>query len=637
MRTVLTTCPFCACGCGLYLQAENGKPMGVAPSENHPVSLSRLCARGWGAHEAAAWGERLTRPMVRQGSALEPVSWEEALDFAVERLSAGRAAGRGVGVLGSARATNEENFLAAKLARAALGTNNVDFCLHTAFHALTEGIESVLGGCPQPATLADVEKCDVILLWEGDLARSHPRAAFAVMMAVKKGARLVTFGCVRTQMSHFASLHLSVPPGSEGEVIDGLIAAVIGAGVAEQESVRQRCEGYEALSERVSSARLTDQVRQAAEWYAKASRAAILMAPTMGDSTQALNDAGALASLAAVSGHIGRPGSVLMPLLARSNMRGACEMGVVPNALPGHQSLDDEQARKRVEGAWGRPIPSGRGLDAEKMMEAVKALIVVADGPPSVLPSGRAAVEAMEKMECVVVLDAFATKSAQAAHVVLPIAGPVESDGTYTSFEGRVQRVRPCTDAPGDARAGWQVLMELGGRLGLPMSYGSSAEVMREIAQVVPSYAGMSHQAMDRGWGLMVSAGPNGKKAALQAAAPAQHTSAEYPQVLAVEGVFDWGSDPLVSFGPTLSRDYAARRKLFPGGLVEMSKEDADTLGLRQGWQVRLTSAHGEAVLPVSLRSDLERGTLLVPYGFREQAGGVLGGRWMAAVKAERA
>lgn len=637
MRTVLSTCPFCGCGCAIYLQAENGKPIGVAPSENHPVSQSRLCARGWGAHEAVAWGERLTRPMIRRNGTLEPASWDDALSAAADGLKRILAAGKRVGVLGSARATNEENFLAGKLARAGLGTNNLDFCLGAAHRALIQGVESVIGGCPQPASLADIEKSEVILLWEGDIARTHPRVAFSIMRAVKGGARLVTFGCVRTQMSHFAALHVAVAPGSEGDAINALIAAVLDAGLQDNAVVRERCEGFEGLRSAVASAKATDELRQAAEWYARAARAAVLMAPTSGQGERAMKDAAALTTLAAVTGHLGRPGSTLLPLMGRSNMRGACEMGVGPDILPGHSPVGDEEARTRFEAAWGRAIPSERGLTAEEMMDGVSGLIVVADDPPSILLSGKKALDAMSRMECVVVLDAFDTPAAQAGRVLLPIASFAESDGTYTSMEGRVQRVRPCTDPPGEARSGWQVVVALAGKLGLSMSYGSAADVLSEIARLIPSYAGMNYQAMDSGWGMITAASANGNKAALQAAVPAEQLSEEHPLVLAIDGAFDWGQDPMVSLAPTLSRDYVSRRKLFPGGVVEMSRTDADGIGVRQAWQVKFTSAHGDAVLPISIRTDLEPGVALVPYAFRDQAAAVLAGRRTTAVKAERA
>src|ERR1039458_6873117 len=130
MLAIPTACPFCSCGCGLYLLAKEGHPVGVAPSETHPVSGGRLCARGWSAHEAVLWGERLRPPLLQRNGKQEPVSWDEALDRVADRLKQLLNAGKPVGVLGSSRATNEENYLAGRLARVGLQTNNVDFSYH---------------------------------------------------------------------------------------------------------------------------------------------------------------------------------------------------------------------------------------------------------------------------------------------------------------------------------------------------------------------------------------------------------------------------------------------------------------------------------------------------------------------------
>ena len=219
--------------------------MGVAPSETHPVSLGRLCARGWSAHEAALWGNRLKQPLINRTGKLESASWTEALDHVAGRIKELLDAGKPVGVLGSARATNEENYLAGKLARVGLQTNNLDFSYHAICGPLLTGLEEVCGECTPCISLNDIESSQTILLIEGDLATTHPRAASAVMAAVERGAELITIAHTATQMSRLASLALPAMPGNEGEVIDGLLAAVLGLRLEDPASVWVRCEGYD--------------------------------------------------------------------------------------------------------------------------------------------------------------------------------------------------------------------------------------------------------------------------------------------------------------------------------------------------------------------------------------------------------
>jgi len=227
MSAFATTCPSCSCGCGFYLLSSNGQLTGVAPSENHPVSSGKLCARGWNAHEAALCGQRLSRPLLRTNGKVESVSWDEAFDQISRRLKELTEAGRSVGVLGSARATNEENYLAGKLARAGLHTNNVDFSYHSLCRPLLAGLEEVCGERIPTTSLNDIASSQLIFLLEGNLAETHPRAASLVMKAVEKRAFLVTIGYRMTQMARLSSLHLVTTPGNEHEVIRGLLAAVL--------------------------------------------------------------------------------------------------------------------------------------------------------------------------------------------------------------------------------------------------------------------------------------------------------------------------------------------------------------------------------------------------------------------------
>ena len=637
MLSVSTTCPFCACGCGLYLLTEPRGLAGVAPSETHPVSSGRLCARGWGAHEAALWGNRLMKPLINQHGMLETASWTDALDYVARRMTDLIKAGKPVGLLGSPRATNEENYLACKLARAGLRTNNIDSCFNCLCAPLLAGIGDVCGENFPSARIDDIERSQTIFLTEGDLARTHPRVASSVLKAVEGGAHLITVGYLRTQMARRASLHLETPPGSDGEVIDRLLAAVLNLGLTDSNWIGQHCDGLDDLRREVSFARVTEGPSQAAEWLVRAERAVFLMAAPIGQPHQARRDAAALATLAALTGHLRRPGSGLLPLLPRSNARGACEMGVTQGYLPGRQPVCDAWAQQRLGDLWGQQLPSAGGLDAESLLQSVSGLIVLADDPPSVLPIGQRAMAALAKTEFLAVLDAFETSTSRIAHAVLPIACFAETEGTITNMEGRIQGVHAAADPPGEARPGWQVLAELCARFGFGVSYNSAADVLKEIGLAAPQYARREHGAPEKGRGGQRAEDNNGKKYNLYAAGAANLPTDDRPTLLVRDEVFDWGTDPLVSYSPTLSRDFQSRRKLFPKGFVEIGKPYADELGIPSGRQVRLTSVTGQAALPLRLRPGLKSGVLVVPYAFRDQVAAVLGADGVTAVRLEQA
>jgi len=230
---------------------------------------------------------------------------------------------------------------------------------------------------------------------------------------------------------------------------------------------------------------------------------------------------------------------------------------------PRIRPLDDRESQQRLQCLWGKKLPSTHGLNAESLLHSVSALIVLADDPAAVLPSGQRAMAALERIEFLVVLDAFLTPTAQIAHVVLPIASFAETEGTITNMEGRVQRLHVATDPPGEARPGWQVLAELCARFDVGTSYRSASDVLREVGQASPRYARVS-QCEDMWGGIGMAKASNGAKFRLLASEAPPLAYAEGQHVLVRDGDFDWGRDPLVAFSPTLSRDYLSERKLFP-------------------------------------------------------------------------
>jgi NADH-quinone oxidoreductase subunit G len=291
---------------------------------------------------------------------------------------------------------------------------------------------------------------------------------------------------------------------------------------------------------------------------------------------------------------------------------------VTPDRWPGGWPLGDAGARERLRSLWQREPCAESGMDAAAMLGALSGLVALADEALAALPSGRAALDALANLRCLVVLGAFATPMSQLAHVVLPIASPVETEGRVLNLEGRVLEWHAALPPPGQARPGWRVLADLGQRLGCPDPYRSLADVRQELRDAL---AGSSSAV----------------RVAPRDLEPAREGPAEPACVLVRDGVYDWSSDPLVQGSPMLRRDFDSRRKRFPLGLVELCPHDAEGLGLRQGGSVRLRSSQGEAVAPVVLRPELEPGVALVPFAFRDPLAALLGTRGRMEVRLTRA
>lgn len=618
--SVLEACPYCSCGCGLHLLGTSAELLGAGPSEHHPVSGGRLCARGWAAHEATLWGPRILHPLVRKDGRLEPCSWDQAVAAAAEGLSRLVSAGRPVGVVGSGRASNEEGFLTAALARAALRTGNVDAPLRAPYEHVLRGLGAASGIPALDSTLSGIAGSDLILLLEGDLAATHPRTAFAVLQALRRGARLVTLGWSPSRMSRLAAAHLALPAADPLRPLRELAAAV-GASAPSGGS---------------------GPVSDAASWLVASRRPALILGMPQADGALLESAAALLAralreSAARATGGDGAARvDTVVPLPVKANSRGAREIGVTPHLLPGCVPLDDGAARERLRKVWGAEPSAMQGLSAAEMLGAVHGLVVVAEDPVASAPSPSQAMGALEALDSLVVLDAYLTPTAQAAQVVLPVAAFGEEWGTFTNLEGRVQCCRALAHPPGEAREGWMALGSLLHALGVRTPFGAWGDVLAAMGRAVPGYASLELSELEAG--PSAPAQPSVRAAAPPAtsgqegALPAQ----DGRWVVRTEGVFEWGDDPLVTSSPTLRRDPSAFRKLHPGGVVWISPEDAKDVGIREGWKVRLRSPAGEAEVAVSFRPGLGRKLLLVPFTFRDELRGVLGGAQAAEVELSR-
>jgi predicted molibdopterin-dependent oxidoreductase YjgC len=297
---------------------------------------------------------------------------------------------------------------------------------------------------------------------------------------------------------------------------------------------------------------------------------------------------------------------VILPLPIRANTRGAFDMGAMPDALPGRFPLDDAGARDRLRALWGGEPCFTAGRPATEMLGVVSGLVVVADDPLSFSAWPTRAAAQLAALGSLVVLDSYATPTAKAAHVVLPVAAFGEEEGTLTNVEGRVQRWQSCVDPPLNVRPTWVVLRDLLHGLGARFAPRTLDAVADGIRAAVPSI----------------------RARRIDAPAPAETPPALDPAprwLLRRDGVFDWADDAMVAASPILRRDAASARRLHPDGVVMMNADDAGALGVREGWKVRLHSSVGETDVPVTLRDEMERGVLMVPFAHRDRLAAVFG------------
>jgi len=622
LAEIATICPYCGCGCGLHLHVSDGRVVGTGPVRAHPVSKGRLCLKGWHAHEIVDNPARLARPLVRRGEALEETSWEEALAHAAQGLQAvlQSAGPQAVGVLGSARCANEDNYLLVRFARSVLGTPNVDCSL--AAYSLPEYVPDASSG-----QLADLDDSDLILMVGAEPGEEHPGAGARVYRALQRGAKLVTASVRKHALARLADVHLPLRLGAEtawlGSLIHVLLVERRMAG-AKAEKVAALVAGVADPNPAATQSRTglpAAALQQTADLYQAAGKVTVLFSSTLVFSPEGARAVRALASL----GWLGRlgigPEVVLLDLLSRSNLRGCWDMGVRPGFLPGNCSVEDSQAVQRLQEAWGGPFASGRGLPVWRMIGETQALYVMGDDPSRTLPEWPDKQAALRKLKFLVVQDMFLSPLAALAHVVLPAASFAERQGTWTNLEGRVQLARPAVAPMGEARADWRILVDLSRAMGKPMPYQSAEDVFAEITRVVPAYGGLSYRALGVSGGARVVGPAHHEETGeqlmpvLAGASSLPETGQQFPLLLAADpSLGPWDDEVTTSAMLSAGGEFTVVSRENPNGMLCLNPADARKYNLRPGATVQVTSAKGAERMQVRTSEEVPEGVAVTPY-----------------------
>lgn len=643
MDKVHTTCIYCGCGCGLFLHVEDGRVIGASSSPLHPMSRGRLCIKGWLAGEFVGHPDRLRSPLVREGERFICTSWDYALSLTASTLMAIRrdAGAEAVGVLTSAKGTNEENYLLMKLARAALKTNNVDHAARLCHAPTVAGLSYAFGSGAMTNPIASLAEADAILVVGSNTTEQHPLIASYILEARTKGAKLIVADPRRTQLADLASIRLSPRPGTDIAWINALQNFIIGEGLADEDFILSRTEGFEAVrqavsaytpevAERISGIPAKD-LREAALTFGSAERGAVVYAMGITQHTTGTDNVQALANLVLMTGNIGREGTGLYPLRGHQNVQGACDMGALPDLYSGYQKV--ALTRQKFEEAWDVALPDQPGQTALEMLEAaekgrLKGLLIVGENPMMSYPDRSRVRKALEALEFLAVSDIFPTETTQLADVILPAASYAEKDGTFTSTERRIQRVRRALNPPGEARPEWEVVSDLLRRMGIPADYRSAAEVMDEIARVTPIYGGVAYDRLDLGglqWPCPARDHPgtgilHAEKFAIGRARfravvhrePFEAPDDEYPLILTT------GRSLYHFHTGTMTRRTSLLEREVPQPGVEINPEDAKKVNIRNGQMVEVETRRGRIRLEARVTPDVPAGNIFVPFHFCE-------------------
>jgi len=586
-RWTPTTCTQCSVGCSIFLGSKKGRGVIVRPdSAANPVSGDQLCVRGRFHYDAVKNTGRLTTPMVRRSSGQDPAGWDEAMRFTAARIAQVREehGPEAIGFLASPLATNEENYLLGKIARAIVGTNNVDSSAGPIMRAAAASLRAAFGSEVLPADMTRLAQSKTILAVGTDLESSHNVAALRIKDAVVRGnARLVVVTPLWGELNDFAEVWIRPQPRDEAAAVAALATAV------------EQARGVEG--ERTAPPQgLLEDITKAAGVIAEGEQPVSIVygLPHVGaEAVRAITAALANITIACEETDAAQS---LFVLPQEANAWGMRDLAGDAGTLPGYRPVSDEAARTDMQRLWGAQVPGAAGLRFEEMVAngKLKALVVMNDNPLMLAP-GRARIQkSLDGLDFLAVIDSLPTDTAKAAHAVLADVSAWSKEGTTTSADRRVLAMNAGAAPQGEARQGWRILSELGSRLSerlspgeIRINYNSAGEIMEEIAQVVSLYRNATRAEMDSGAQQHID-GPGPKVGSRQAVGVPASVSQDVGFTLVT-------SRSLYTSYEGAAIHSAEADRLHREDSVKMNPADAAALGVGEGGRVTIT-ANGDSV-----------------------------------------
>ena len=514
IRRTKTVCTYCGVGCSFDVWTKDRHILKIEPFEG-PANGVSTCVKGKFAWDHINSADRLTKPLIREGNAFREATWEEALSLIARRLTEIKAKSGpdSIGLISSSKCTNEESFLMQKLARAVVGTNNIDNCSRYCQAPATTGLFRTVGYGGDSGSITDIAQADLVIIVGSNTAESHPVIATRVKRAHKlHGQKLIVSDLREHEMARRADVFMHPQPGTDLIWMSAVTRYLIDNDLAKVDFIDRWVNGFdeyykslEPFTMEFASERCglpIETLKKVAHMIAAAERVCILWAMGVTQHSQGSDTSTAISNLLLATGNYMRPGTGAYPLRGHNNVQGASDNGSMPNSLPGYQSVDNPEVRARFEAHWKVTLPSTKGLDNHEMVEAIeqgklKAMYLIGEEMSIVDSNANYVGDAFSKLEFFVVQEIFFGVTCQYADVILPATPSLEKDGTFTSTERRIQRLYEVFEPLEGCRPDWRIIQDVANQLGANWHYEHPSEVMDEIAALTPLFAGVNYERLE--------------------------------------------------------------------------------------------------------------------------------------------
>jgi len=510
------------------------------------------------------------------------------------------------------------------------------------------GLATVLGAGGGTSSYAEIEETDVILLWGSNAREAHPIFFHHLLKGIDNGATMYAVDPRRTSSAKFADIWLGLEVGSDVAMANTVAREIIAADLHNKDFVAHSTQGFEELKASVEPYTLergseltgvpAEAIREMAHAYATAESAQILWTLGITEHHNAVDNVLALCNLALLTGHVGKWGSGLVPLRGQNNVQGGGDMGSLPDKLPGFQNVNDPAARAKFEAVYGVELNPNPGIHLTLMFEAMergemKTVYVIGENPADSEADIHHARKMLEGLDMLVVQDIFLTRTAEMADVVLPASiAWAESNGTVTSSERRVQRVRAAVTPPGEARDDLQIIFDIAARMGVDWGAPDPEGLWDELRSLSPMHAGMSWDRLESEGGLqwpcpsLEHPGSPFLHAWLWAddldgrdpapfspvvhQGPKEELSEQFPLRLTTGRALDSYNTGVQSGGFNSPIRY--------GDALDMNPVDATSMGIQDGETVQVSSARGTVEMAVRYQPDIPEGLTFTTFHFPE-------------------
>ena len=653
-KIVKTHCCFCGMQCGIKLLVRDNRVVGFEPWEEFPFNEGRLCPKGVQRYLQNNHQDRLLHPLERkQGEGFKRTSWDASMERTVSEIKRIQAqyGNAAFAMLSGVSLSNEKSYLVGKFARVALKTPNLDYNGRLCMVSAGAGNKKAFGLDRASNNFTDLAHAEVVMICGSNVSETFPTLTHWIWQARDNGAKLIVIDPRLTPIARTADLHLPIRPGRDSALYDAILHQLVEHDWLDHDFINHHTSGFEKTIEAVKDCNLDwaervtgipkEKIMRTAELWGKAKTSFLLHARGIEHQSKGVENVSACINLVLATGRIGKPYCGYATITGQGNGQGGREHGHKCDQLPGNRDIENPEHRQYIADVWGIPEPElpHKGLTAYEILEAIdrgeiKGLITICFNPLVSLPNNNMVRRALEKLEFMATIDFFLCETARHADIVFPGSLHEEEEGTVTTAEGRVVRIREAVTPPDDAHTDTSILLELARRLGAEkyFTYENSEAIFNELRVAskggTADYYGITYEKIEKNMGVFWPCPeldhpgtprlwedrqfktPDGKAHfnPTPYREPAEVTDDEYPIILTTGRVVSQ------YLSGTQTRRIGKLVDQYPEPLLEIHPRLAAKYGIKERELVRVVTRRGSAEFPAQLVETIREDTVFVPY-----------------------